>query len=112
MRALLRREEAFTLIEILVALLIFVVILLAFSALFINSYAGVRLGGDKTEQLYQAQYEMEQAIFDFRGEQQDRIDIAFPEITLTVDGRWITVQELYHDNRELSITLFLPGGQE
>lgn len=112
MRALLRNEEGLTLIEILVALLIFVVILVSFSALFINSYAGVRLGGHKSERLYQAQSEVEEAMLNFQGERQDQIEISFPGLTLTVDGRLITVQEIYHHDRSLSITLFLAADQE
>lgn len=58
----LKLEKGFTMIELLVAMLILLIIVFAFTPLFVGSIERIHFAGDKSEALYESQFSLEESI--------------------------------------------------
>jgi len=99
-------EKGFMLAEILVALFILTIIIIAFTGLFANSFGGIFSAGHKSNALYEAQADMEENIADY----DDSLVIPFSS-SITLAGKYITIDKIYTDNsgnsRTVSIITFV-----
>ncbi len=99
-------EGGFTLIEVLVALFVFVLVVCSFVSLFTSSYLAVNVAGQRSQALCEIQGEAElpgRAV-----EVEDTLDIKFSGTTITPEGEIITVEKTYGQGRKVSITYFIP----
>jgi prepilin-type N-terminal cleavage/methylation domain-containing protein len=102
-----RREEGFTLVEVLVALAILSIIIMAFTTLFTSSFSGIFRAGRKSASLYEAQAVLDQVIDQGTALTEDEINILFGGIVIKVQGEEIT--EAYeYDGRTGQLVYFLP----
>lgn len=107
-------KEGLALVELVVAILILAVIILAFTTLFGDSYANIFTAGRKSRALYQAQEELEIKIR--TGTAQDNMfAITLPTGTtlpngsgvLTVPGELVTGDYTY-EGKTGTVTTFIP----
>ena len=61
---ILKSEQGFTLVEVIVALAILMIIVFAFTQLFTTSFSGIFVAGRKSESLFNVQADMDNAIND------------------------------------------------
>lgn len=100
-------QHGFTLIETVVAMFIIGITILAFTALFTSSFAGIFMAGNKSENLYKAHQEMENAVPG--AGVKNEIAITFDDHIVKVSGSTIIVNKTYgQNNQTVSLTLFLP----
>jgi Tfp pilus assembly protein PilV len=103
-------EKGFMLAEILVALFILTIIIIAFTGLFANSFGGIFSAGHKSNALYEAQADMEENIADYDNSGTDSLVIPFSS-SITLAGKYITIDKIYTDNsgnsRTVSIITFV-----
>jgi prepilin-type N-terminal cleavage/methylation domain-containing protein len=105
-----KRQDGFTLIEVLVAAAILAVIVAVFALLFTYSYSGIFLAGRKSEALFTAQAEMDSAIAQGPGASlpERTLDINFEGKSISVSGKEIKVDYVYEE-RGGTLSYFLPG---
>ena len=100
-------EGGFTLIEVLVALLIFVLVVCSFVSLFTGSYLAVNVAGERSQALSEIQGEAEhpgRAV-----EAKDTFVINFPGgAAVTAKGEIIPLEKTYGRGRKVTITYFIP----
>ncbi|HSW35683.1 MAG TPA: prepilin-type N-terminal cleavage/methylation domain-containing protein [Candidatus Limnocylindrales bacterium] len=80
----LKSEQGFSLLELLMALLILMVIVIAFTPLLLNSIERITYAGDKSEAIYMGQSDLEVAI-------SERITVDGHELVFTFDTTEISV---------------------
>ena len=86
--------DGFSLVELLVAVLILTLIVMAFTPLFVGSIYQIGYAGDKTEALYEGQSEMEVDIAERNTQHGAKLDFTFPDnphVTIEVPGEAISV---------------------
>ncbi len=109
----LKREEGFTLTEIMVALAVLTIIIFAFTTLFTSSFSGIFRAGRKSASLYAAQKEMDHKIAQGTdvspGEEQEMTPtIIFDQITIDdVSGERLEILYEYEE-RSGTLVYFLP----
>ncbi len=100
-------EEGYSLTEVLVAMVIFVLVVVSFGALFTNSYRSVTVAGQRSRALSELQGEAEHP---GRASQvEDTLDINFPGISITAEGKIIPLEKEYGEGRKVSVTYFIPA---
>lgn len=110
----LRREEGFTLVEVLVAMIIFLIIVLAMTSFLGGSYLSLTRAGNKAATVFEAQSELEKALDDpdyNEAEEIERVPGYEVEIfNRRISGTKITVKEIYDEeqNREVNYVAFKP----
>ena len=102
----LSRNRGFTLVEIILAMAVLAVVILAYTMLFTDSFRGIFTAGHKTRALYEAQQEVEQKMNEGTTQEQV-IQIAFPSKTISVKGEEVQVEYEYLDHQG-NITVFVP----
>lgn len=112
-----KREDGFTLVEVLVAMAVFLIVVIAMSTFFLHSYKNVILAGKKSVTVYEAQQELEEVIADpDSSHDEDEISEEPYQITIfgkTITGTKITVEKEYDQehNRKLSYIVFVPDAE-
>lgn len=103
-----------TLIEIIIALALLSVILIAFLLLFTESFTNIFSAGNKSEALFTIQRELENKLNEPlpQGEAH-MLEIIFPTVSqpIRVDGKIVTINEPYYrgDNtKNLELKVFIP----
>lgn len=102
------REEGFSLTEVLVALVIFVLIVVSFGALFTNSYRAVTVAGQRSRALSELQGEAEE-LPKWAGETTEKLKINFPGKSIEPEGEIVTVERDFEEGRKVSVTYFIPS---
>ena len=90
----LKACDGFSLVELLVAILILTLIVMAFTPLLVGSIYQIGYAGDKTEALYEGQSEMEVNIAERNTEHGNMMKFTFPEnphVTIEVPGEAVSV---------------------
>ncbi len=112
MQSIKNEQSGFSLVELLVAMVIFMIIVIAFTALFTNSYTGIFRAGDKSESMFVAQADMDKAIY--RGNEGDEMNLKIPFIGApdieanNNPGRLIEIEYEYQGGNS-TIRYFLPA---
>jgi len=91
---LLKGCDGFSLVELLVAILILTLIVMAFTPLLVGSIYQIGYAGDKTEALYDGQSEMEVNIAERNTQHGNMLEFSFPDnphVTIEVPGEAISV---------------------
>jgi prepilin-type N-terminal cleavage/methylation domain-containing protein len=107
------KKGGFTLIEVLVATIIFLFCVLALSALFLNSYKAISVAGCRSAAVQAVQQEMERAIADpvYEGEEVEReAEYELLIFGRTISGTLITVEKKYNEAplRKVTFVTFIP----
>lgn len=109
---ILQREEGYTLVEVLVAMTIFLIMVIAITTFYLNSYADILTAGKRTAAFHEAQQQMEKAIEDPTYEEEG-IERLF-EYELDIFGRKmsgtkIIVEKTYsaEHGRKLTLVTFV-----
>jgi len=107
----IKKTEGFTLIEIIIAMFIFMVILIAFTSLFTTSISGIFGAGDKSAALFKGQEMMDNIIEEGPTSGEETHSIVFPGIAepIVVTGEEKEVEYDYED-RTIVLYYFLPAG--
>jgi len=106
----LKKEEGFTLVEIIIALTILFIVIISFTILFTTGFSGIFGAGRKSEALYKAQEEMDNTII--RGAENlasEPLNIKFDNINIDVSGEEIEVYYEY-EGRTGVLHYFVPEG--
>ena len=115
----LNQEKGFTLVEVLVAMAILMIIIFTFTLLYTSSFAGIARAGKVSEELFNAQKDMDNIIAEgletLPEETPPEMQIEF----VTKEGVVYIVEvkgeekEVFYEHEERSGTLkyFLPEGQ-
>ncbi|HHX87488.1 MAG TPA: prepilin-type N-terminal cleavage/methylation domain-containing protein [Firmicutes bacterium] len=102
----LSSEGGFTLVEVLVALFIFVLVVCSFVSLFTSSYMAVNVAGQRSQALSEIQGEAE---FPGRAAKaENTLSINFSGTIVTPEGEVVTVEKTYGQGRTVSISYFIP----
>lgn len=116
----LNQEKGFTLVEVLVAMAILMIIIFTFTVLYTSSFAGIARAGKVSEELFNAQKDMDNIIAEgletLPEETPPEMEIEFVDgvgnvvHTVKVKGE---EKEVFYEHEERSGTLkyFLPEGQ-
>jgi len=103
----LKKQEGFTLVEIIVALAILVIVVFSFTTLYSTTFSGIFRAGDKSKALFEAQDQMDTSISKgFPDVTEDsKLTIDFDKVTVEVEGK---VKNLYYmdENEEHTVELF------
>lgn len=109
-------NKGFTITEVLVAMVILIMIILAFETLFTTSYSGIFSAGYKNKALITAQSTIETAISSSSGGNDLMPPIYFPEPNITLNqikGQIIEINQPYKDangNQMINkLTTFVPN---
>lgn len=118
--------SGFSLIEVLIALSILFVFILAFSVLFTNSFTYIFASGSKTETQYDIQEAAENSLLGtstvYSDVDEEEFYISgfsiifndFSEIAVLLDGRIVEIEASYPDSNgnetDIRLTLFIPSG--
>jgi len=94
---MLQKEQGFTLVEVLVALVILAMMTTGAFSLLSHSTMGIFMAGDKSEALFEAQGNMEDTILDTQvtGADDDPIDIILQDKTVEINSKTLTVDYEY-----------------
>lgn len=116
MRLRLRKgDSGLTLVEVLVALAVLTIVLVAVVGLYTGGYMGVGMAGHRSDALYRAQAGLENNILipgvDNDGLQMDdtEIEIDYPGLSIIVPGKIITVEQEAREDNPVSLTVFVPN---
>lgn len=105
---ILRTEHGFSLIELLISLVVLLVVITATSSLLNAGYSGVFSVGRKSNTLYTAQKDIENAMFVGTTLNDNPLSITFPGLSpITLQGK-IDLKQYTVDNQTVSVTVFLP----
>lgn len=113
----LSRQEGFSFVEVMVALVIFSVTIISFSAFFASGIQNIFTTGHKGSALYNAQENMENTIAseDYFSDEvkpiKGPLELSFPT-AVKVEGYFITKNETYTDaqgnEHTVTVTTFVP----
>jgi len=103
----LNKESGFALVEVLVALVILVIIIFAFTTLFTSSFQGIFRAGNKSEALFESQEEIDQFIAEGGSSGVDTITIEFSNLVIEPEGE-VKVITYNYENFSGELTYFLP----
>ncbi len=112
---LVKNDSGLTLVELLVALAILTLVLLAVVGLFTGGFSNVGIAGHRSDALYRAQTGLENNILipgtDDDGLQMDdtELEITFEGFTIRVPGKTITVEQDAHEEYSVILTVFRPN---
>ncbi len=105
-------QGGFSLIEVMIAMVIMLIIISAFTVLFTSSFTGIFRAGSKSESLYRAQAEMDHAINSGDVGEMSSLKIPFngaPDIEEADNpGRIIEIEYEYQDSAGI-LRYFLPA---
>ncbi len=106
-----KKEEGFTLVEVLVAVSILTIIIFAFTTLFTTSFTGIFGAGRKSEALFKAQEEMDNAIAQGLDEslEEKTLVINFDLKTFSIRGREKHINYEY-EGRTGTLYYLIPQG--
>jgi len=104
-----KKEEGFTIIEVLIALTILVIIIFSFTTLYTTSFTGIFRAGDKSEALFDLQEEIDNAIAEGPSSEFEEatLTIKFDNEEVTVSGKPKHIVQEYED-RSVDLFYFLP----
>ena len=108
-----KKEEGFTIIEVLIALTILVIIIFSFTTLYTTSFTGIFRAGDKSEALFDLQEEIDNAIAEGPSSEFEEATLTIKfdneEVTkeVTVSGEPKHIVQEYED-RSVDLFYFLP----
>ncbi len=115
---ILRANQAFSLVEVIVAMAVLLLILIAFTTLFTFAFGGIFYQGRKSEALYEeVQKELEDKYEQGHAGGTDTLAIDFSDADITnpsVSGEIVTETYTYEDQsgtRTRNIYTFIPGDQ-
>lgn len=108
MTAYFRGEEGTSLVEVLVALMVFALTAISFTALFVSSYATVQIAGYKSESLQTVYADVEKQIDGFVSGSGDTVTVVFSGTSIIVKGTHITESNTSPDGRSVQLEVFLP----
>lgn len=101
-----------SLIEVVVALLIFIVVIAAFPGIVSIATNGIVTSGLKNNALYTTQQDMENAISSYNNSGNDSLTISFPS-PIEITGSILTINKTYTDSygkeKAFSIITFVPN---
>lgn len=90
----LKSEDGFSLFELLIAMFILFLIVMAFTPFLLASIGYIHYAGDKSEALYEGQSEMEVSIAEKSAEEESKeLEFIFDDTTITVRGGIVDVLE-------------------
>ena len=112
----IKKEEGFSLLELIIGLFIMAVVIIAFTNLITASIQGIFGAGGKSSALFDAQESMDKGIAgglseEFDPDDPDKHDehvIVFDGITINVKGEEIEIEEEYEEGRLVHVRYFLP----
>ncbi len=102
-------EEGFTLVEVLIATLILLIVVIAFTNLFTTSYLGITGSGERSETLFELQKHLEQEAEQNYGSaiHVGAKEIVFNNNGVTVPGGHGSFSMDFDDGKEVVIDVFI-----
>lgn len=104
----LKKENGFSLVELVLAISILLIVVAAFTLLFTTSFSGIFTAGHKSKSLFEAQELVDNLISGGANYQFDSLlVIEFDQRTIAIEGEEISVDYQYED-RQGDLYYFLP----
>jgi prepilin-type N-terminal cleavage/methylation domain-containing protein len=104
----LKKENGFSLVEVILAISILLIVVAAFTLLFTTSFSGIFTAGRKSKSLFEAQELVDNLIGGDANYQYDSLlVIEFDQRTIAIEGEEISVEYQYED-RYGDLNYFLP----
>jgi prepilin-type N-terminal cleavage/methylation domain-containing protein len=100
-------EGGMSLIEVLVALAIFSLVVVAFTAYFINTFMIVHIAARKSKTVFSAQAGTEEQIATTVGDD-DTLHIQYPGSPVDVKGKFVVVEGTDNEGRVVRMEVFVP----
>ena len=107
---LFKQEKGFTLIEVLVALSILMIMIFTFTLLYTSSFEGIFRAGRVSEELFNAQRDMDNIIAEGSAADTTEVVISFDLHTVDVKGE-VKDAPYEYERRSGSLQYFMPEGQ-
>ncbi len=106
----IKAEKGFSLVEVMVAMAVLLIIVIAFSTLFTFAFGGIFSQGRKSEALYEeVQKELEELYETGNSDGTDELVIGFVNASSTISVTGAIVTEPYtYDDRTNNIYTFIP----
>jgi len=106
--ASLNAEKGFTLVEVLIAVFILLIIVIAFTTLFTSSFQGITSSGSRSETLFGLQENIEGDINDPGAEFIGNVSIEFTEGDgVSISGEHRAFKQVTDDQKEVVIDVFV-----
>jgi len=113
---ILKKEDGFSLLELIIGLFVMAIVIIAFTNLITVSIQGIFGAGSKSSALLDAQEGVDRSIAGGLSEEFDPDDpvkhdkhvIVFDGITIDVKGEEIEIEEEYEEGRLVNVRYFLP----
>lgn len=102
-----RADGGASLVEVLVALAVFSLVVVAFVAYFMSTFTIVHIAAKKSESVFMAQAETEELIDTIVGDE-DALRVDFPDSSVTVEGKIVQVEERDNLGRVVRLEVFVP----
>lgn len=107
MNNILKNEKGFTLVEVLIAIVILLIIVISFTALFSSSYRGIAGSGQRSAALFGVQEDLERDLKDPGAVVVGSESIVFTGGGVTIPGQHRTFKEVIIDDKEVVIDVFV-----
>ncbi len=110
MKKILCNEKGFTLVEVLIAVFILLIIVIAFTTLFTSSFRGITSSGSRSETLFSLQEDIERNIDDAGAEFIGNVNIEFTDgdgVLIPIPGEHRAFKQVTDDQKEVVIDVFV-----
>ncbi len=108
MKNVLKNEIGFTMVEVLIAALILLIIVIAFTTLFTSSFRGIVSSGSRSETLFGLQENIESDIKDPGADYIGNLNIVFTEGGgVSIPGEHRSFRQVTDDQKEVVIDVFV-----